>query len=916
MAMSGCADSGAGGSDSAGMQSAGGGVFNIVDLRCEDKVSPLGIDIAQPLLSWKFESDSRDFMQKAYRVLVASDPSILDGNRGDLWDSGEVAGAMSNNVEYTGAVIGSGKKVYWKVWARSESGDEAWSEPASWEMGLLTASDWQAKWIDYPPGQGVAPATKPTTTKSEDRKTYPPNFPPYIRKTFAVSKPIARARLYVTALGLYRCWVNGTAAGNAIFAPDWTNYHHHVRYETYDVTASVAQGVNAIAATLGDGWYCGNVGFVGGHIYGSRPALLAQLVIDYSDGSREVVATDESWRATTGPIRHSDMLNGEDYDAQQEMPGWKLAGFDDTSWQHVSLRDEKPALEAAIAPPVRESGEIAVKSVREPKPGHFVFDFGQNMVGYAQLTAAAPAGTKITLRFAEMLNPDGTLYTDNLRTAKATDTYICKGGRTEVWKPTFTFHGFRYAEMTGYPGTATAGMLRGIVVGTDNPRAGTFECSHPLLNKLYSNIVWGQRGNFLSVPTDCPQRDERLGWMGDAQVFIRTATCNCDVHNFFNNWLVEVADSQSADGAFSDVTPHVGAGQGVAAWADAGVICPWTIYEIYGDKRVLARQYDSVAKFIVYLQKNSTNLIRPADGYGDWLNVNDETPKDLLATAYFAHSVDLASRMARVLDKSDDEMKYAKLFADIRSAFDKKFVDKDGKLTGNTQTGYLLALQFNLLDEAMQHKAVEHLVACIEARHDHLSTGFVGVGYLLPVLTRFDKVDLAYRLMEQETYPSWLFPVKNGATTIWERWDGWTPEKGFQTPTMNSFNHYSLGSCGQWMVESMAGIGLDTRWPGFGHVVIRPRIGGGLKQAGATYLSPYGQIESRWEISPNGDVKLVVTIPPNSTAMIYVPAAKDADVRESGRNANSAAGLKFKQWEDGAAVFAAGSGHYTFESKL
>jgi alpha-L-rhamnosidase len=900
----------------------------VVDLRCEDKPSPLGIDVSKPYLSWRMESPRRGTMQTGYHILVASDPANLEPDKADLWDSGLVDSDQSVNVEYAGTPLGSGETAYWKVLVRDEQGGELASEPARWEMGLLQPSDWSAQWIDYPPSQRMGPpepnpttalaTTSPATTQSTqpsghaaERHEYPPNMAPFFRKEFEIQKPVARARLYATALGLYDCWINGKQTGDAVLAPDWTNYHHRVRYQTYDVTDSLRSGHNAIAALLGDGWYSGNVGWIGNRVYGSRPAFLAQLVIEYTDGSRDVVATDGSWRATVGPILHSDLQNGEDYDARLEMPGWNSYGFDDSSWSSASIRQENPALEAQIGPPVRKTHELPARSVTPQAGGKYIFDFGQNMVGFARLRARAPAGTKVTIRFAEMLNPDGTIYIENLRLARQADSYIFKGDGQETWEPRFTIHGFRYAEISGLPGKVDPKNLTGIVISSDTPEAGTWECSNPLLNQLHSNIVWGQRGNYLSVPTDCPQRNERLGWMGDAQVFIRTAAWNYDVREFFENWLVEVADAQTADGAFTDVSPHVAAGQGVAAWADAGIICPWTIYQVYGDERLLARQYPSMVKYIDYLLAHSDKLIRPAKGYGDWLSINADTPKDLLATAYFAHDADLMSRIAWILGKSGDSARYAKLFGEIRAAFNKEFVDKDGRIKGHTQTGYLLALRFDLVDEPVLSHAERDLVDDITDKDDHLSTGFVGVSYLLPTLTRFGELDTAYRLMLQDTFPSWLFPVKMGATTVWERWDGWTPEKGFQTPKMNSFNHYSLGSCGQWMFDTIAGIGQDERTPGFKQIVIHPQPGGGLTWAAASYKSAYGEIKSRWDVK-DGKFTLHVTIPPNTTATVYVPSSDGSEIKESGHSVEQAEGVTFVRWVGNSGVFEVGSGEYVF----
>jgi alpha-L-rhamnosidase len=651
--------------------------------------------------------------------------------------------------------------------------------------------------------------------------------------------------------------------------PDWTDYHQRVRYQTYDITPLLTHGDNVFGAILGDGWYSGHVGLASAPgFFGKHPAFLAQVVVDYTDGTRQVIATDNSWKVTVGPELGADTLNGTVYDARQELPGWNTPAFNDAAWSPVEPRDEQPALEAQIAQPVRRLMEFPTRTITEPKPGVQIFDLGQNMVGYARLKVRGPAGATLTLRYSEMLNPNGTLYVANLRRALAADVYTLKGGGEEIWEPRFTFHGFRYVEVTGYPGKLSPNAITGVVIGSDTPHAGTWESSNPDLNKLYSNIVWGQRGNYVSVPTDCPQRDERLGWMGDAQVFIRTATYNADVDAFFNNWLVDVMDAQHPDGAYPDMAPPTRTGSGVAAWADAGVICPWTIYQVYGDKLVLERQYTSMAAYIDYLKSHSDNLIRPAAGYGDWLSIEADTPKDLLATAYFAYSTDLMSRIATVLDKPQDAAKYRSLFEDIKKAFNEKFVTADGKVTGDTQTGYLLALKMKLVDGGKEQAAVRHLIDAIHAKNNHLSTGFVGVSYLLPMLTKYGHTDLAYRLLLQETFPSWLFSVKQGATTIWERWDGWTPDKGFQTPGMNSFNHYSLGSCGEWMFESAAGIGMGE--PGYKTILIRPEIGGGLSWVKATYHSVRGEVKTEWR-QTGGTVRLLVTVPMNTTAWVFLP---------------------------------------------
>jgi alpha-L-rhamnosidase len=538
------------------------------------------------------------------------------------------------------------------------------------------------------------------------------------------------------------------------------------------------------------------------------------------------------------------------------------------------------------------------------------------MVGVVRLQVSAPAGTPVTLHHSEMLNPDGTLYTRNLRGAPAVDHYVCRGGGGETWQPRFTFHGFRYVEITGLPDRPKPGAVTGVVLGSDNPRTGQFACSDPRLNQLQSNIQWGQRGNYLSLPTDCPQRDERLGWMGDAEVFIRTATYNADVAAFFTKWLVDVDDGQSAEGAFSDVSPNTGSTPGAPAWGDAGVICPWTLYETYGDKRILEKHLPAMIRWVEYLRAHSQNWIRDRDrgsDYGDWLAIRAETPKDVIGTAFFAYSSHLVAKACQTLGRTAEADKYEQWFADIKLAFNQRFVAADGRISGDTQCAYLMALKFELLPQALRPLAAARLVADVQARGNHLSTGFIGVSYLLPVLARTGHADTAYRLLQQDTFPSWLFSVKHGATTIWERWDGWTPEKGFQDPSMNSFNHYSLGSCGEFLFGGVGGIRPAS--PGYKTILIAPVIGQGLTWAKTSYTSMQGKISTAWR-REGPRLKLDVTVPVNTTATVFVPAGKVGGITEGGRPAARAPGVKYLRAEDGCGVFEVGSGSYAFASDL
>jgi alpha-L-rhamnosidase len=567
---------------------------------------------------------------------------------------------------------------------------------------------------------------------------------------------------------------------------------------------------------------------------------------------------------------------------------------------------------------VRQIGELHPKTKTEIKPGEWVFDLGQNMVGFVRLKVVAPAGTKVVLHHAEMLNGDGTMYTKNLRGAPSVDTYTCKGGGVEIWQPQFTFHGFRYVELTGLPQAPADDTVTGIVIGTDIPRTGQFSCSNTDINQLQSNIQWGMQGNYLAVPTDCPQRDERMGWMGDAQVFIRTAAYNGDVAAFFTKWLVDVDDAQFADGEFTDVTPSPkgkgGATGGVPAWGDAGVICPWTIYLMYGDKRILEQHLPAMTRWIDWCQAHSTGLLRMHDrgaDYGDWLSQGEKAPKDLIGTAYFAYSTSLVAKAYAVVGDKANAAKYQQLFEQIRSAFNQHYVSADGHILGETQCGYCMALRFNLLPDNLRPAAAQYLDDDVKAHHDHLTTGFVGVSYLLPALSSENKLDTAYRLLLQDTFPSWLFSVKHGATTIWERWDGWTPEKGFQSPGMNSFNHYSLGSCGEWMFDTVAGIGLDPDQPGFQHILIRPRPGGDLTHAEASFDSIHGKISTKWK-QEGGQFSLDVTIPANTTATVELPTTNPSSVLENGQAVVAHPAIKLVTNAQGVAQWMIGSGDYKF----
>ena len=881
-------------------------------LRCEYAVDPLGIDVRIPRLSWQLRSPARGVVQSAYQVQVAADAKALAAGR-TLWDSGRVASDASVHVPYAGPALESGKRYHWRVRAWDGAGRaSAWSAPAFWEMGLLRPEDWTARWIE--------------PDLEEDRTKSAPV--PLLRKAFEVRGPVRRARAYATSHGLYELELNGRRVGDQVLTPGWTSYKKRLQYQTYDVTTLLRPGQNAVGALLGDGWYRGYQAWEGKrNFYGDRLALLVQLRIEYADGRTEVVATDETWKAAPGPHLMSDLYMGETYDARRERPRWSTAAFDDGEWSKVRVVEhDKKILVASAGPPVRRIAEVRpVKLLKTPK-GETVLDFGQNLVGRVRLKVRGPTGTTVTLRHAEVLDKEGNFYTANLRSAKQQVTYVLKGNGEETYEPTFTFQGFRYVAVEGWPGEPTLDSLVGVVLHSDLPVTGTLTTSNPLLNQLQRNIVWGQKGNFVDVPTDCPQRDERMGWTGDAQVFARTAAFNMDVAAFFTKWLGDLAADQQENGSVPYVVPDVlslNEGRfagGSAAWADAALIVPWTMYLTYGDRRLLETQYPSMKAWVEYMrgQAGEARLWNTGFHFGDWLAFattqadypGATTGKDLIATAFFAHSSDLLHRAASVLGKKEEADTYAALSSEVKAAFVKEFVTASGRVGENTQTAYALALQFDLLPEDRRTAAAARLAAEVKGR-GHLTTGFVGTPYLCPVLSRYGHLDVAYDLLNRQKYPSWLYPVKQGATTIWERWDGQKPDGSFQDVGMNSFNHYVYGSIGEWMYGVVAGLDLDPAEPGYKHVLAQPQPGGGLTSAEARLNTSYGEAASGWSVAGD-EMRVSVTFPPNSRGTVRLPAATLASVTEGGLALDRAPGIKAVRQEDDRVVVEVGSGTYAF----
>jgi alpha-L-rhamnosidase len=945
--------------------------FAPVRLRCEYLMNPQGIDEAQPRLTWQVESPMRGAKQTACQILVASSAEQLAKNSGDLWDSGKVAGERTVNIPYAGKTLSSRQPCFWKVCVWDQTGVAHWSDNASWTMGLLQAEDWRADYISF---RDTSPVWKDSETL-----LLPPAH--QFRKEFAAGKKIKRATIYATALGIHELYLNGRRIGDALFAPGWTDYHQRAYYNTYDVTPLVKRGENAFGAWVGDGWYSGYIGFglltgigtehIGRNTYGKTPALMAQLEIEYTDGTREIIPTDKSWKVTgDGPIREGDFLMGEFYDARKETPGWTKSGFDDAGWQSAILASEnggvpatfyeyangqkfgddleikghpvdlgfhRPAkLEAFPGVPVRPTEEIKPVAITSPTNGVYIFNLGQNFAGVVRLKVKGAAGMTIQLRYAEMLHPDGRMMTENLRKARATDHYVLRGDpQGEEWTPRFTFHGFQYVEVTGFPGKPGKDAITGIVLHSDTPLTSGFECSDPVANRLFKNIVWTQRANFLDLPTDCPQRDERFGWTGDAQIYVHCATLNADVASFYTKWLRELMESQRPSGAFPGYAPYPfqhGWDFGTA-WCDAGIICPWTIWQAYGDTRVIERSWPFMVKFMNWRKAASKDFlgINHGNDWGDWLSFGQKTPLDYVDTVYFAYTASLMSQMAAAIGRADEAAEYRELWNHIKTAFNEKYIKADGSLTVDTQTAYALALFMDLIpaDRRLQSGKIlaDKLRSGETPTGSGMTTGFLGTRPLLPVLTSVGENDLAVKHFQSRKFPSWGYEVEQGATTIWERWNSYTKEYGFggidgkQNAAMNSFAHYSFGAVGEWMLNDLAGIQSDG--PGYDKILIRPhpptpgsdQENQPINWVKAHYDSIHGRITSNWRCLKN-KFELEMEIPANTSATVYLPANSVANITEGDQPLAKVAGVKFLRMTGDHAVLAVDAGKYNLSSSF
>lgn len=881
--------------------------LSVTNLLCENLNNPAGIDEKKPRLSWQLKSEKRNTMQTAYEIKV---------NQADLpnaifWNSGKVNSDQSVYVPFGGGDLKTNQKYIWQVRVWDNYGNRSnWSTPASWQMGITDIADWKAKWIE--------------SVITNDSSQSPAI---YFRKSFNLNKKIQNATAYITTHGMYEAQLNGKRIGNAYLTPGWTSYKNRLQYQTYDVTNLLNSSANAIGVTVGSGWYRTALGWGDNkNLYGKKLGLLLQIFIKYQDGTTDFITSDNSWKSSNGAIRFSEIYDGEVYDANFEIPGWSASGFDDSKWEGVTEKDfAKNILLAAYNEPVLKHEIFKPVKIFKTPAGEQVIDFGQNLVGWEQIKLKGKKGDTVTISHAEVLDKTGNFYTENLRAARAQNIYILNGKDDDIFEPHFTFQGFRYIKIEGLKTEPNLNDFTAVAMYSSMKPTGDFTCSDSLLNQLQHNIQWGQKGNFLDVPTDCPQRDERLGWTGDAQAFSRTATFNMQVHNFFSKWMKDVAADQEKDGRVPFVIPDVlGAGSGGSAgWSDVATIIPWNVYLAYGDKKILEDQYASMKLWVSFMQANSKNYLwNTGFHFGDWLfyrpfDDNDGrsavTDKYLIAQCFYAYSTQLLINAANVLGKEDDAKTYTELLHNIKQAFIKEYTTESGRLVSGTQTAYVLALNFDMLPDSLRAQAAARLAENVASYDNHLTTGFLGTPYLCHVLSRFGYDSVSYKLLLQQSYPSWLYPVKMGATTIWERWDGEKPDSTFQTPGMNSFNHYAYGAIGDWMYRVMCGLDTDDKTTGYKKIIIKPHPGGNLSYASASLDTYYGRVKSAWKRDSTA-FHLSVEIPANTTATIYLPATKNAKVDMNGKpvvednTASSATSNNYR-------MINVGSGTYDFTVK-
>jgi alpha-L-rhamnosidase len=893
------------------------GILTIKNLRTEYHENPSGIDVEKPRFSWVLEGEGRNRSQSGYQIVVASSTQKLNTGDWDIWDSGKINSNSTNQIVYDGVSLQSGTTYFWKVKSWDENGAASnWSSEANWSMGLLNFLDWNSKFIGLDVGH--------QTGNKYDSLYLPPAR--YLRKSFNIQKKIKKATAYTTALGLYELRLNGSKVGEYYFMPGWTDYNKRVYYQTFDITGDLKVGENVIGAVVADGWYSGYVGYallvqldkVRG-FYGENPSFMGQILIEYEDGTKEVIVSDTSWKTSQGAIREADILMGETHDARLNNAGWDAPGYDDSSWKKPKIYTyPNGRLQAYPGDMIEERERLPSVTVTEPKPGTYVFDLGKNIAGIAELKIEGTTGTEIKLKFGEMLNADGTVLTENLRRARVIDTYILNGEGTEIWQPKFTYHGFQYVEVTGFENKPDLDAITGIVMSSIETNASSFASSSEMNNTLFENIKTTQSANFFEVPTDCPQRDERLGWTGDAQTYCRSAMYNADVATFFTKFLIDLDDAQRWYGAYPNFAPfpYSRPDQYAPAWMDAGVIIPYNMYKVYGDTRIVEFMYPGIQKFMEFQEDASTDYLRPGGGnnWGDWLSVGETTSHDFIGASFYGYDAALMAQMALALGKKEDHEHYTSLFENIKRAFAKKYILENGYTTEDTQTTYALALYFDLYPEELAAKGAARLAVKIRNNGNKFSTGFLGTKHVMLALSKYGYHDLSYKLFKQTEYPSWGYSVVNGSTSIWERWNSYTKdadENSTNNAAMNSFSHYAFGSVAEWMF--IHGLGIDTEDEGFRNIIIKPAISKEVGFMKGSYDGINGTIASNWELKGK-KLNLTVAIPVNTKAKIYIPTSKSSSVKEGKKAISQHPDIKVLSSNENETVLEVGSGTYEFSA--
>ncbi len=894
---------------------------NVTSLKTERLVNPLNIDIQNPRLSWTLNGDdTRGILQTAYHIIVASSLENLKNDNGDIWDSGKVKSGQSINVFFAGRHLNSLENCFWKVKVWTENSESNWSSPASWSMGLLYQNSWQGHWIGFEHAFAW-----------DDEGVFARLSARYFRKEFDVRKEVKSAKAYIVGLGLYELYFNGEKIGNQVLSPTPTDYEKNVKYNVFDVTGNIHPGKNAVGTILGNGKFysCRKYKFFKIKDFG-YPKMLFQLVIDYTDGTQEYVLSDDSWKGTAdGPIRANNEYDGEEYDARKEMPGWNKSGFDDGDWLPAENVVAPPGdIEAQMNNNMNVMMTMKPVSITQTGKKKYMLDMGQNMVGWIKLKVKGEKGDSIKLRFAEIINEKNEIVTDNLRDAKSTDIYILKGGGVEQWRPTFSYHGFQYVEITGYPGKPELDNFVGEVVYNDIATSGSFECSNSLLNQIYKNAWWGISGNYKGVPVDCPQRNEREPWLGDRAVGCYGESFLFENGNLYAKWLDDIRLSQRKDGSICDVAPaYWKYYSDNMTWPGTFLMVADMLYTQYGYERGIKENYAAMKKWLEYMKERymTDNYLVTKDSYGDWCEppvtieegkgktANVKYPSSLISTAYYFHFMQLMQKFARISGNMNDIEEYAFLSEKIRDGFNKKYFDLTNACYGqNKLTENILALSFGLVPEEQKEKVFNTIVETIEVRNNwHLSTGLIGVQWLMRTLTEYGRADLAYKLATNTTYPSWGYMIENGATAIWELWNGNTA-----APDMNSYNHVMmLGDLMIWYYESLAGIKSSSELTGFKEIIMKPEMVDGLDFVNASYNSDYGIIKSQWQKEGN-KFNWKIEVPANTSAIIYVPAKSESNVSEGGYPIHNSEDIQFIGIKSNRAVYKIGSGIYEFSSRL